>query len=242
LWETDDDAMLARFGRARSYDFDQTKAMLDTFLKWRAEKKVHEIQLTPDLEKFLKYQTVVILPKTDKFGRSIMFLQPRYHNPNVRDWDISMNAFYWAISNSINRMKPPLENYVAITDLNGYGLRNNDWSLMKTQSDDLQNYYPERLGVSFIINSPWYISSVWKVVSRWLDEKTRRKMHFLGKDFKETLLEVIDEDSLPEALGGKLHLNTPELNMWGVQSTEDSQVVSEKDVEKEIEKQVSKKK
>jgi len=152
-----------------------------------------------------------------------------------------MKAFYWAINVAISKLTPPLENYVTITDLDGYGLRNNDWSLMKVQSDEIQNNYPERLGVSYIINAPWYIASVWKIISRWLDDKTRRKINFLGKDFKSTLVELIDEESLPVQIGGKYPLPPPELDMWDTKANNNnSESDKDKDIEKELEKQVEK--
>jgi len=234
LRPTDDNAMIARFCRARTYNFDQTKLMLENFLKWRDDIKADMIQMTPELDKFFKYQTVMLLPSVDKFGRSILFCQPRNHNPNVRDMDISNNAFYYVINLAISRLPEGLENYVTITDLAGYGLRNNDWGLMKAQANDLSSYYPERLGVSFIINAPWFVPGVWKVLSRWLDERTRRKNYFLGKDFKATLLEVIDENSLPEILGGKLKLPPQELDMWANIKAESP--IVERDLEKELEK------
>ena len=66
-----------------------------------------------------------------------------------------------------------------------------------------QNNYPERLGVMCIINAPWYFTAVWKIVSYWLDDRTKSKIRILGSDYMSTLLELIDEDQLPPQYGGK---------------------------------------
>jgi len=227
LTTADDDAMLDRFCRARAYVFNDVKVMLQDYLKWRKESSVENLSLTPDIEHFLRYETFYILPKPDKWGRTVMILQPRYHNPNNRDYKVAMDAFYWGLNQSLQRLEPPLENYIAITDLAGYGLRNNDWSLMREQSDYLQNYYPERLGVNFVVNAPWYVNSVWKIISRWIDERTRKKIHFLGKNYKEALLELIEEEDLPEAYGGKYHRPPPEINMWTKEENTKSESESE---------------
>jgi len=210
----DDDAMLARFCRARQYDLKLTTIMLEDFLKWREEYKPEMIAFTSDMERYLKYQSIFFLPKHDRFGRSILIALPRNHNPYVRDLELGKRTFLWTINDVILKMVAPIENYVSIIDLDGYGTRNNDWVLLKDHADFLQKYYPERMGVTFIVNAPWYIQSIWKIVQRWLEERTKRKIQFLGKNFREVLLELIPEDTLPDFLGGKYVHPPQELNMW----------------------------
>jgi len=55
----------------------------------------------------------------------------------------------------------------------------------------------------FIINAPMLFSGVWAIVKPWLDEKTKAKIKILGSGYKKTLLEYIDEENLPDFLGGK---------------------------------------
>lgn len=54
----------------------------------------------------------------------------------------------------------------------------------------------------FIINAPMLFSGVWAVIKPWLDEKTRNKIVIIGSGFKEKLNEFIDDDKLPDFLGG----------------------------------------
>ena len=42
------------------------------------------------------------------------------------------------------------------------------------------NFFPEQLNKTFIINVPLVFNMVWKVVSLFLDEGTRVKIEFLG--------------------------------------------------------------
>lgn len=55
----------------------------------------------------------------------------------------------------------------------------------------------------FIINAPMLFSGVWAIVKPWLDDKTKAKIKILGSGYKKALLEYIDEENLPEFLGGK---------------------------------------
>ncbi|KAI8833201.1 CRAL-TRIO domain-containing protein [Chytridium lagenaria] len=70
------------------------------------------------------------------------------------------------------------------------------FGLVKQVSNIAQNYYPEMLGKMFIINAPL------DPCQTLLDEVTVNKIYILGSGYKEKLLEFIDVDCLPEALGG----------------------------------------
>jgi len=131
--------------------------------------------------------------------------------------DAAIGAFNWTMIDVCRKMKPEVENYVAIANLQKWSLKNNDWTLLKQQSNFLQNYFPERLGCAFIISPPWYVSGVWKIIKTWLDERTSGKVFFLEEDKpRDTLLQIIDEDALPEELGGTLKIPPPELNMFNL--------------------------
>ena len=54
--------------------------------------------------------------------------------------------------------------------------------------------YPEFLGKLFLINAPFIFSGIWTIIKGWLDEKIRRKIVMLGKNYYNTLAEYIDED------------------------------------------------
>lgn len=53
---------------------------------------------------------------------------------------------------------------------------------------------PECLGKLFIINAPFIFTGVFAIIKSWLDEKLRRKITIIGKNYYSTLLEYIDED------------------------------------------------
>lgn len=58
--------------------------------------------------------------------------------------------------------------------------------------------YPESLGHLFIVNPPWTFKAAWKIIHPWLHENTRQKIQFLGSNYKEEILKVVDAENLPE--------------------------------------------
>ena len=96
-----------------------------------------------------------------------------------------------------------VDNFCRIIDLEGMSNDHNkllEWTKPMTFVD--QNYYPERLGVMFIINAPWFFSLIWTAISFFLDDKTRQKIHILGSDYKEKLHQIVDPSQLPPEYGG----------------------------------------
>ena len=67
-----------------------------------------------------------------------------------------------------------------------------------------QNFYPESLYKLFVVNTPALISVAWKIISPWVDARTKAKIVFLKPhETAAELLRHIDEEHLPVDLGGK---------------------------------------
>jgi hypothetical protein len=77
------------------------------------------------------------------------------------------------------------------------------YTLIRQITNISQNYYPESLAKMFIINSPFLFNSVWNMIKPLLDEVTVHKIYVLSSNYEKKLLEFIDEENLPAALGGK---------------------------------------
>ena len=60
-----------------------------------------------------------------------------------------------------------------------------------------------RMGHLAIINAPYSFAAIWSAVRPWLAKETADKVHILSSDYKSALLELVDEENLPESLGGK---------------------------------------
>ena len=65
------------------------------------------------------------------------------------------------------------------------------------------------MGNTFIVNAPTLFRGLWKVARGFLDEKTRNKIKVIGGTYTPTLLEFVEEENLPEFLGGKCQEKFP---------------------------------
>ena len=95
---------------------------------------------------------------------------------------------------------------LTIFDMTGGGVTTANPStkeLFKLAAQVGSDYYPETMGNTFIINAPMLFRGIWKVAKGFLDERTRNKIKLKGGDYLPLLLEFVDEENLPDFLGGK---------------------------------------
>ncbi|KAJ2882427.1 hypothetical protein FB639_002393 [Coemansia asiatica] len=62
--------------------------------------------------------------------------------------------------------------------------------------------YPECMHRTYVVNAPAMFVTAWKYIKGWLDPRVISKIHILGKEFSNELLEQIPAENLPSFLGG----------------------------------------
>ncbi|CAD6235168.1 unnamed protein product [Miscanthus lutarioriparius] len=108
------------------------------------------------------------------------------------------------------------EKFLCIVDLKGWGYSNWDIRAYIAAIEIMQNYYPERLGKALMIHVPYIFMKAWKMIYPFIDTNTRDKFVVVeDKSLQETLRREIDENQLPEFLGGKMDVIP--LKDYGVQ-------------------------
>lgn len=66
----------------------------------------------------------------------------------------------------------------------------------------VQEHYPERGFMVFVINAPRWFTGVWAVVSAWVNPVTLKKIRICGTNYQEELFKFVDRDALPICYGG----------------------------------------
>lgn len=95
---------------------------------------------------------------------------------------------------------PPNDKVVLFFDLNGFGLKNMDWSAILYIVKCLEAYFPESLHQLIIYKAPWIFSGIWKILGPMLDPVVRSKVVFMSGP--EECKHLLPADRLIEELGG----------------------------------------
>ena len=215
-----DDLFYLRFLRARKFDLAKTMEMFKKYLKWRIDMKVDELLTSYELENLFEIKKVYPhgYHRTDKIGRPVYI--ERYNQTDVKalfkittedkmvkyyikQYERQIKFIFPACSAVV---KKPVEQSCTILDADGIGITSIFGPIkgfIKLASDIGQDYYPEMLGKMTIVNTGFFFRAVWTMVKGFIDPKTQAKIGLFGSNFKNELLQLVDEDKLPEFFHGK---------------------------------------
>ncbi|XP_068665870.1 CRAL-TRIO domain-containing protein YKL091C-like isoform X2 [Aristolochia californica] len=198
--------MLRRFLRARDLDIEKASNMFLKYLKWRQAAlpngSISELEIPNQLA-----EKKMFAQGFDNKGHRIGVVFVAKHLAYKRDLEEFKRFVVYILEKLCASTPSGQEKFIAIADLQGWGLSHCDIRGYLAALDILQNYYPERLAKAFLIHVPYMFLATWKIVYPFMDKNTRKKFIFVeNKNLKATLLQDIDESQLPDIYGGKLPL------------------------------------
>ncbi len=214
-----DDYYLLKFCRARKFDLEKVLIMFKNFLQWRKEKKVDIIDEYFHFDEILKIKKIYPhgYHKTDKLGRPIYIeliskidLDELFKTTTddrlvlyyIQEYERLMKYRFPCCSKMMGKI---IDQSFTILDLEGIGVSNlfgRTKKFLQIATSIGQDYYPENMGVMFLINTSGFFTFLWAIVKKFLDPKTVSKIKIEGKNYKDKLLELVDEENLPTIVGG----------------------------------------
>ncbi|GAA5813432.1 hypothetical protein MFLAVUS_006910 [Mucor flavus] len=207
------DSTVKRYMRARKWDYEQAKTMLENTIKWRRGYRPDELDpeyIKPEVETGKMYYNGF-----DKCGRPVWIMRPRLQNS--KDAERQIKHIVYCLERGIRLMPHLVENLAIIVDFKDSSAAHNpSVSTCKKFLDILGNHYPERLGVAFVVKSPWFFLTTFKIISPFMDPVTKNKIKFVvdGKEDKDTknlgnemvrLDDYIDPEQLECDFGGRFN-------------------------------------
>ncbi|XP_012265056.1 CRAL-TRIO domain-containing protein C3H8.02 [Athalia rosae] len=140
-----------------------------------------------------------VLRHRDMYGRPVIYIPAKNHNPNERDIDILTKFIVYCLEDACKRcFEEVIDNLCIVFDLKDFGMTCMDNQLLRNLIWLLSRHYPERLGVCLILNAPTLFSTCWAVIKGWLDENTSSKVVFVNSDIE--LCQYLVPDILPSDL------------------------------------------
>ncbi|CAH1762231.1 14652_t:CDS:2 [Entrophospora sp. SA101] len=203
------DVILYKFLKARCFNLDEAKEMLTNSLKWRKSFKTDTILD----EKFPEdpFSRIGIIHKTDKLNRPVTYnFYGGLDNQQVfGDLDRFLRWRIQLMEKGIQRLDfITVDQMLQVHDYDQVSLSSYRTAKVasKTVTEIMQNHYPEFLAVKFFINVPWWGDMMFKFISYFLSEETKKKFIVTSSDVKNNLLLYITEENIPSKYGGKSEL------------------------------------
>ncbi|EOD41696.1 hypothetical protein EMIHUDRAFT_431773 [Emiliania huxleyi CCMP1516] len=224
-------ADLLRWLRARKLHVGKSSDFLQADLAWRRKHRIEERSgedadavlgcEVAKLKAFLPHENP---PCLDRRGRPVIIKHfgHVYFSRLLNSTNITLDQlcdYNWWVNEQYTRRLNEVgaEQWLIICDAKGFSPTQMDrvaLKVLKSMANIDADHYPERLGGFVIINAPASLAFVWKIVSAWLDEKTKAKVQIISagepKRAREHLHSLIDPAQLPAQYGG----TAPALEEW----------------------------
>ncbi|XP_003745441.1 SEC14-like protein 2 [Galendromus occidentalis] len=215
-----DDYFCLRWLRARNFNVEAAKAMLEKSLhfrkSWRLDHILEEFKINKGLQKI--YPGGIL--GFDKLGGCVMIypmanMQPKYFLEFTRRTDVvkvvlhRMERALLLLREQRAKTGRNVEANTIIFDLSDFDITTNlstaAFSIYRDLVSTYELNYPESLSHAFVINAPPIFSLFFNLLKPLLNGTTLSKVQIFGKDpskWKPVLLDAIDADQLPVRYGG----------------------------------------
>ncbi|KAJ1867375.1 phosphatidylinositol transfer protein csr1 [Coemansia sp. RSA 989] len=197
------DSWVLRFLRARKWDVDAAMQMLHKTLQWRVGQAIDEIVFYG--ESLLHYHTMqtglAFACAKDKLENPVYVVRVRVNLARNRNIQAIKRFLCWQIETSQLLASGQADGRVTIVfDMTDFTRENIDLKLVRTLITLLTSYYPETLGMLLLYVNSFLFSSLWSLISPFIDPVVKSKI-FMAKSPSDLAL-FIDSSQLIKELGG----------------------------------------
>ncbi|PPR00899.1 hypothetical protein CVT24_000384 [Panaeolus cyanescens] len=172
---------ILRYLRASKWKVSVAIERIEATLKWRREFGLNDTVNAALVEPEAVTGKEVIFGY-DTSGRPALYMIPSRQNTSESPRQVQHAV--WMLERTIDLMEPGVETIALLINFADRG-KNPSISTARTVLNILQDHYPERLGISLIINIPFLINAFFKIIMPFVDPITRQKVKFNPDVYKE---------------------------------------------------------
>ena len=177
--------------------FKHTEEMIIRVLKWRKENKILDIK-SNDLEDSLKNKGALYLRNRDVDGKQLLIFDVKKHIKGVNKINDVHRMFHYFLERVDREDSDGM--VTIVFDCDGCGLINMDIDFVRYMIDVFKYYYPFVLNYILVMDMPWVLNAIWKIIKAWLPAVAVKKIKFVNKN---TIDEFIPYDKKFVHWGGE---------------------------------------
>lgn len=213
---------IERFLKARDYNFEKAKTMLLNYLIFRKKKNLFRIASIdirgPEILMMREFYPsnhygfdfegrLIIIEKVGKYNYKD--INKNFSIEELEDFFIQIQerllfVEFPILSKIFNRR---IDRAIVIADLKNVKIldfaKKDARRFIEIASGLFQDYYPEILAKSYIVNAPFGSTALWRIVKMVIDKKTADKFEICSDNGHKRLASVLNVADLPEDMGGQ---------------------------------------
>lgn len=190
-----DDDYVRRFHMHCHNTQERALAMIENNFRWRKTNRVNDVK-AEDVKKFMDLKNLFIHNR-DKDGCKLLIFLVFKHFKGVNTLDeIKVFFIYW-----MERLEREEHGkWISIVfDMRDTGMKNMDIDLISYVINMFKEHYPWILNYILVLEMPWLLNAMWKIIKNMLPEESLEKIKFVDK---KGLREYVAEEQALKAWGG----------------------------------------
>ncbi len=192
------DVSCYRYLQANDWNLEAATKMLKESILWRTD--YFPITAEEVVEESLTGKNYV--NGFDRDGRPVLYLKPR--NESTPSSERQVKFLVYNLEKAIQLMPKGIHQLIIVIDFEGMSFsKQPSISISRKVISILANHYPERLFKALLVNSPWFFSKTFTLLSPFINQVTRSKICFVDlKSNPNAVCDFIPKDSLEAEYGG----------------------------------------
>lgn len=213
---------ITRFLRARNHNFEKAKLMLKNYLATRKKRNIYKLAQTTATDSRVPIWHKVYAAHNyglDNEGRQIILeflgkydfktIHKTFSVDDIYDYFMTLQdrmlfVLFPKLSEIAGRR---VDRLTVIADLKDMGImdftKGRNRFFLEALAKIFQDYYPELLGKSVVINAPFGVAAIWTVAKQFLDKKTSDKFEIFSDNGLNFFTKMMSLEQLPVSLGGR---------------------------------------
>ncbi|EKM78889.1 hypothetical protein AGABI1DRAFT_107340 [Agaricus bisporus var. burnettii JB137-S8] len=151
---------ILRYLRASKWKSEMAIERLENTLNWRREFGIYDL-ITNDYISIEGETGKAIIFGYDVKGRPTLYMIPS--RQNTEEGPRQIHYTVWLLERCIDLMPPGVENLAIMLNFAANG-KNTSLSVARTVLNILQDHYPERMGITLIIQVPFIVNLFFKMI------------------------------------------------------------------------------
>ncbi|XP_053211523.1 motile sperm domain-containing protein 2-like [Panonychus citri] len=198
----DKDFWVTRFMADPNESIDDTFEKLRSTMEWRKSFGVNHFDPLSIPKEI--YQVSALIPyEVDKQGRPTLYIRGKIHR-KIDQLEDKIKHYLVNMIETIDSVREERESWLIILDASDANFFNTDLDMIMFLFSTLRTRYPRGVGQCLLYGLPWLLGAFANMVISFLPSDSVAKIKFGGK---KELLELIDENNLPDWLGGSCKVN-----------------------------------
>ncbi|CAK8686226.1 unnamed protein product [Clavelina lepadiformis] len=190
----EDDKYVLCFVHWKKGNIEEATKLAAQVLTWRKERRVNDLRAEDIGEPLMKRGIMFVHGRALDDTRVVYFIS-RLQTKEIKT---QVQAIMCLWMERLQRLETG-KHVTFLLDVSKASMANVDLGGIKFLLECFTTYFPDMLERIIILEMPWIMNAIWKVVKQWMTEEQRRRTIFCK--FKE-LKEYISQDQLPQYMGG----------------------------------------